>query len=623
MNYPVSGSWEGYYISAYGIAVKNGFEGTEEEWLESLKGTPGEQGQQGEPGPQGVTGAQGEPGQQGETGPQGEPGVSAGFGTPQATIDGNTGTPSVEITASGPDTAKVFSFAFHNLKGQTGAKGDKGDTGTGLDILGTYDTLEALKAAVQEPVQGQMYNVGTSAPYTIYMWDDGANDFMSQGQLQGAKGETGETGPKGEPGVSAGFGTPQATIDGNTGTPSVAVTASGPDTAKVFSFAFQNLKGEAGKGITSITLQSGNHAPGTTDTYKITYTDGSTETFSIYNGADGEGSGDFKSDGTVSMSQPLNMGSNRLINLADPLLGSDGVTKSYADETYLPKSEKGTANGTATLDTNGKLTESQKPEYTAEEIHFEDGETFQEKYDAGELTGPQGQPGADGATGPAGADGEAGPNEISSETATSYTGILKGNGSTVVQAVSGTDYLAPVSGTTGNVVVIGTGGTLADSGKAPEDFGGGGEKSGWVRFFAGAVQSGNVSLPETIDLSISGLEIENLTNYSIIEFKLDLFYASSNAVAVYAIMNGNNQTIGGLSASSGTGNGKFITSKCTIFTLTRVSFYTNGTGDAGSDVSAILINPYTDDNSRKITKIVKSNVTGTFGGFAFYYRLIK
>lgn len=28
----------GYYLSAYGIAVKHGFRGTEEEWLESLKG---------------------------------------------------------------------------------------------------------------------------------------------------------------------------------------------------------------------------------------------------------------------------------------------------------------------------------------------------------------------------------------------------------------------------------------------------------------------------------------------------------------------------------------------------------------------------------------------------------
>lgn len=42
--------------SAYEIAVEHGFEGTEEEWLESLKG---------EQGPQGPQGPQGEPGQDG------------------------------------------------------------------------------------------------------------------------------------------------------------------------------------------------------------------------------------------------------------------------------------------------------------------------------------------------------------------------------------------------------------------------------------------------------------------------------------------------------------------------------------------------------------------------------
>lgn len=30
-----------YYLTAYGIAVKHGFTGTEEEWLASLKGDPG------------------------------------------------------------------------------------------------------------------------------------------------------------------------------------------------------------------------------------------------------------------------------------------------------------------------------------------------------------------------------------------------------------------------------------------------------------------------------------------------------------------------------------------------------------------------------------------------------
>lgn len=34
-------------LSAYGIAVKNGFEGTEAEWLESLKGAKGEKGDPG------------------------------------------------------------------------------------------------------------------------------------------------------------------------------------------------------------------------------------------------------------------------------------------------------------------------------------------------------------------------------------------------------------------------------------------------------------------------------------------------------------------------------------------------------------------------------------------------
>lgn len=81
-------------------------------------------------------GPQGPAGTAGATGPAG---VSAGFGTPTATVDANTGTPSVTVSASGPDTAKAFSFAFKNLKG---AKGDKGDTGA-KGPAGTSYTLPA------------------------------------------------------------------------------------------------------------------------------------------------------------------------------------------------------------------------------------------------------------------------------------------------------------------------------------------------------------------------------------------------------------------------------------------------------------------------------------------------
>ena len=39
--------WRGFYYSAYGIAVKHNFVGTEEEWLESLKGAKGDKGDPG------------------------------------------------------------------------------------------------------------------------------------------------------------------------------------------------------------------------------------------------------------------------------------------------------------------------------------------------------------------------------------------------------------------------------------------------------------------------------------------------------------------------------------------------------------------------------------------------
>ena len=66
---------------------------------------------------------------------------------------------------------------------------------------------------------------------------------LEQGVKNEQVGPAGETGARGPAGAAAGFGTPTATVDANTGTPSVAVTASGPDTAKVFNFAFKNLKG--------------------------------------------------------------------------------------------------------------------------------------------------------------------------------------------------------------------------------------------------------------------------------------------------------------------------------------------------------------------------------------------
>ena len=74
---------------------------------------------------------------QGEQGIQGETGAAAGFGTPTATVDANVGTPSVKVTASGSNTAKVFAFEFKNIKGEQGKQGIQGETGPqGVSITG-------------------------------------------------------------------------------------------------------------------------------------------------------------------------------------------------------------------------------------------------------------------------------------------------------------------------------------------------------------------------------------------------------------------------------------------------------------------------------------------------------
>ena len=163
--------------------------------------------------------------------------------------------------------------------------------------------------------------------------NDGTNWMMLA-----AKGDTGDTGSQG---IAAGFGTPIVNVDDTTGTPSANIETSGPDTAKVFTFNFSGLKGETGaqgpqgvKGdpgtdVESISRTSGTGAPGSTDTYTMYASDGSTiGTFTVYNGANGTGTGDLMADGSVPMTGNLQMGGNRITNVGAPTAATDAVRQS-------------------------------------------------------------------------------------------------------------------------------------------------------------------------------------------------------------------------------------------------------------------------------------------------------
>lgn len=119
-------------MSAYQIAVRNGFKGSEADWLASLKGEPGPAGPTGPTGPQGPAGNDGEPGATGATGPTGPQGPAGN--------DGAAGAPG----AAGADGKSAFQIAQDNgfegdeaawLASLKGAKGDPGTPAVDADII--------------------------------------------------------------------------------------------------------------------------------------------------------------------------------------------------------------------------------------------------------------------------------------------------------------------------------------------------------------------------------------------------------------------------------------------------------------------------------------------------------
>lgn len=66
--------------------------------------------------------------------------------------------------------------------------------GKNFQVLGYYDSLAELEAAVTEPERGDAYGIGAEAPYDVYVYDGVNAQWVNNGSIQGAQGETGASG---------------------------------------------------------------------------------------------------------------------------------------------------------------------------------------------------------------------------------------------------------------------------------------------------------------------------------------------------------------------------------------------------------------------------------------------
>ena len=82
--------------------------------------------------------------------------------------------------------------------GDTGAKGDKGDTGIGTTIKGSYNSYSDLVNAHPRSTGEDAYIIDGE----IYYWNVNDNKWESGGSIKGPKGDTGSQGVKGDTGVT-------------------------------------------------------------------------------------------------------------------------------------------------------------------------------------------------------------------------------------------------------------------------------------------------------------------------------------------------------------------------------------------------------------------------------------
>jgi len=156
--------------SAYEIALENGYTGSKEDWLQSLKGERGLQGPPGPTGPQGQQGIQGIQGIEGPQGPRGEMGkpfsISKTFKTKieleadRTVVEGGMAVVSSDNPDTDEDNGRLYlrtAEGWDFLLDLSGVKGIQGPAGVGipqkLTLSGNTLTLSDGGGSVTLPNQ--------------------------------------------------------------------------------------------------------------------------------------------------------------------------------------------------------------------------------------------------------------------------------------------------------------------------------------------------------------------------------------------------------------------------------------------------------------------------------------
>ena len=191
--------------SAYMLAVdKQGFEGTVQEWLDSLVGPQGPQGEIGPVGPQGEIGPQGEQGPQGETGeqgPKGERGPQGNSAYDIAVEYGFEGTVKEWIESLKGDQGPVGPQGEQGPKGEQGEVGPMGKPGP-MGPIGMPGPMGRPGPIGPMGPQGEIGPQGPAGPQGPKGEQGAIGPMGPQGEqgpagIQGLQGEPGPMGPQG------------------------------------------------------------------------------------------------------------------------------------------------------------------------------------------------------------------------------------------------------------------------------------------------------------------------------------------------------------------------------------------------------------------------------------------